>query len=57
MTPHGLSRAIRRSLENMKIQTLLTAIAMNLEKLAAAAIPIIFALTKVHRSQPERAAA
>lgn len=35
-TLHGLARAIRRGLENMKIQALLTAIAMNLKKLAAA---------------------
>jgi len=35
-TLHGLNRAIRRGLANMKIQALLTAIAMNLKKLAAA---------------------
>lgn len=35
-TLHGLARAIRRGLENMKIQALLTAVAMNLKKLAAA---------------------
>lgn len=34
-TLHGLARAIRRGLENMKIQALLTATAMNLKKLAA----------------------
>ncbi|MBW7057978.1 transposase, partial [Paracoccus bogoriensis] len=32
-TLHGLARAIRRGLENMKIQALLTATAMNLKKL------------------------
>lgn len=37
-TLHGLARAIRRGLENMKIQALLTAIAMNLKKLAAATL-------------------
>ncbi|WP_461473881.1 transposase [Pararhodobacter sp.] len=35
-TLHGLARAIRRGLENMKIQALLTAIAMTLRKRAAA---------------------
>lgn len=35
-TLHGLARAVRRGLENMKIQALLTAMAMNLKKLAAA---------------------
>lgn len=37
-TLHGLARAIRRGLENMKIQALLTAIAMNLKKLATATL-------------------
>ncbi|MBW7057959.1 transposase [Paracoccus bogoriensis] len=37
-TLHGLARAIRRGLENMKIQALLTATAMNLKKLAAAVL-------------------
>ena len=41
-TLHGSSRAIRRGLENMKIQALLTAIAMNLKKLARAAFnPVV----------------
>jgi IS5 family transposase len=35
-TLHGLNRAIRRGLENTKIQALLTAIAMNLKKSAIA---------------------
>ncbi|RWR24634.1 hypothetical protein D2T30_01680 [Sinirhodobacter populi] len=35
-TLHGFARAIRRGIENMKIQALLTAVAMNLKKLAAA---------------------
>ena len=39
-TLHGLARAVRRGLENMKIQALLTAMAMNLKKLAAAALLI-----------------
>lgn len=39
-TLHGLARAVRRGLENMKIQALLTALAMNLKKLAAAMLLI-----------------
>lgn len=42
-TLHGLARAVRMGLENMKIQALLTAIAMNLKKLAAA-IVLLFRL-------------
>lgn len=37
-TLHGLGRAVRRGLGNMKTQALLTAIAMNLKKLAAATV-------------------
>ncbi|MBW7057432.1 transposase, partial [Paracoccus bogoriensis] len=37
-TLHGLAGAIRRGLENMKIQALLTATAMNLKKLAVAVL-------------------
>jgi hypothetical protein len=40
-TLHGLNRAIRRGLENMKIQALLTAIAMNLKKLGTAGLVLI----------------
>ena len=40
-TLHGLGRAIRRGLENMKIPALLTASAMNLKKLGAAALFVI----------------
>lgn len=42
-TLHGLARAVRMGLENMKIQALLTATAMNLKKLAAA-IVLLFRL-------------
>jgi IS5 family transposase len=35
-TWHGLARAVRRGLENMRIQAYLTAIAVNLKRLAAA---------------------
>ena len=40
-TLHGLDRAIRRGLDNMEIQALLTAVAMNLKKLAAAVLPVV----------------
>lgn len=43
-TLHGLARATRRGLENMKIQALLTAIAMNLKKLAAAVMLLFWAI-------------
>jgi IS5 family transposase len=43
-TLHGLDRAIRRGIENMKIQALLTAAAMNLKKLANAALFIVRAI-------------
>ena len=56
-TLHGLNRAARRGLENMKIQALLTAIAMNLKKLAAAALSIICAILETHTLRPERAIA
>ena len=35
-TWHGLARAVRRGLENMRIQAFLTAAAVNLKRLAAA---------------------
>jgi IS5 family transposase len=35
-TWHGLARAIRRGLDNMRIQAFLTAAAINLKRLAAA---------------------
>ena len=35
-TLHGMARATRRGIENMKIQALLTATAINLKRLAAA---------------------
>ena len=39
---HGLSRAIRRGLRNMRIQSFLTAMAVNLKRLAAA-VALFFA--------------
>lgn len=40
-TRHGLARAIRRGLPNMKIQAYLTAAAINLKRLAAALLALI----------------
>jgi hypothetical protein len=42
-TWHGLARAVRRGLQNMKIQAYLTAAAINLKRLAAA----LFALLRL----------
>ena len=41
---HGLARAVRRGLANMKIQAYLTATAVNLKRLAAAVAARLFAL-------------
>jgi transposase len=40
-TWHGLARAVRRGLINMKIQAYLTAAAINLKRLAAALLPLL----------------
>jgi hypothetical protein len=40
-TWHGLARAVRRGLENMRIQSFLTAAAINLKRLAAALLALI----------------
>jgi hypothetical protein len=40
-TWHGLARAVRRGLENMRIQSLHTAAAINLKRLAAAFLALI----------------
>lgn len=50
-TLHGLARAIRRGLENMKIQALLTAIAMNLKKLAVAVL-LLCSITEMRAARP-----
>ena len=39
-TSHGLARAVRRGLANMKIQAYLTAAAINLKRLAAAIVAL-----------------
>jgi hypothetical protein len=43
-TWHGLARAVRRGLENMRIQSFLTAAAINLKRLAAALLALICAI-------------
>jgi transposase len=43
-TWHGLARAVRRGLENMRIQSFLTAAAINLKRLATAFVALICAL-------------
>ena len=43
-TWHGLARAVRRGLENMKIQSYLTAAAINLKRLSAALAANLLAL-------------
>ena len=64
-TWHGLARAVRRGLENMKIQSYLTAAAINLKRLSAALAARLFALwtsrvarkrrLRAHRAHPRRA--
>ena len=43
-TWHGLGRAVRRGLDNMKIQTYLTAAAINLKRLAATLPAVLWAI-------------
>jgi hypothetical protein len=47
-TWHGLARAVRRGLENMRIQAFLNAAAINLKRLAAALLAVIHALLRRH---------
>ncbi len=46
-TWHGLARAVRRGLQNMRIQSFLTAAAINLKRLAAAFLDFVLALMDV----------
>src|SRR6516165_6408310 len=46
---HGLARAVRRGLANMKIQAYLTAAAVNLKRLAAAVAALLLMLLPIHR--------
>jgi transposase len=45
-TWHGLARAVRRGLQNMRIQAFLTAAAINLKRLATAVVLILLALLR-----------
>ncbi|WP_051419518.1 IS1182 family transposase [Paracoccus pantotrophus] len=56
-TLHGLARAIRGGLGNMRIQALLTAIAMNLKKLAAAMMLLLCPIIEMRAVRPNPAAA
>ena len=56
-TLHGLARAIRRGLGNMRIQALLTAIAMNLKKLAAGGMLFLCLIIEVRAARPNPASA
>jgi len=49
-TWHGLGRAVRRGLDNMKIQAYLTAAAINLKRLAAAFLVILRAVCTARRA-------
>jgi IS5 family transposase len=49
---HGLARAVRRGLANMKIQAYLTAVAVNLKRLAAAiAVLLMLLLIQIRQSR------
>ena len=55
-TWHGLARAVRRGLGNMRIQAFLTAAAINLKRLAAALLALLWRLV-ADLCRPEAAAA
>ena len=54
-TWHGLARAVRRGLDNMRIQAFLTAAAINLKRLAAALIALLWATTWMRTADVARA--
>lgn len=54
-TWHGLARAVRRGLQNMRIQAFLTAAAVNLKRLAAALALYLLAALRVPRCARETA--
>jgi Transposase DDE domain len=58
-TWHGLARAVRRGLGNMRIQAFLTAAAINLKRLAVALLALLWRLVKhlCRPGRPEAAAA
>jgi hypothetical protein len=47
---HGLARAVRRGLPNMRIQAYLTAAAINLKRLAAALLSWLWLLSRLDRN-------
>ena len=55
-TWHGLARAVRRGLSNMRIQAFLTAAAINLKRLAAAALLALLWLWSLLDDAPDRLA-
>ncbi len=55
-TCHGLARAVRRGLQNMRIQAFLTAAAVNLKRLAAALIALLYAIAFYGRLAPKSTA-
>ena len=52
-TWHGLARAVRRGLDNMKIQSYLTAAAVNLKRLSAALAANLLALWRAWAAREE----
>lgn len=52
-TWHGLARAVRRGLSNMKIQAYLTAAAVNLKRLAAAILAFLLGLLVAAFAEPD----
>ncbi|MDE0000916.1 MAG: IS1182 family transposase [Rhodospirillaceae bacterium] len=50
-TWHGLGRAVRRGLDNMKIQAYLTAAAINLKRLATALLAVLLAIRAIKTGQ------
>lgn len=50
---HGPGRAIRRGLENVNVQALLTAVAMNLKKLAATVRFVLSLIPGLHQRNRE----
>jgi transposase len=53
-TWHGLARAVRRGIDNMRIQAFLTAAAVNLKRLAAALLALLWGLLR-DRAVPQAA--
>jgi len=49
-TWHGLARAVRRGIDNMRIQAFLTAAAINLKRLAAAFVALLWLLIGARRA-------